>query len=597
MSPWRASKRGRSDSSSATASSHRTRLTVFFRLLLAMPVLVWLVLRGVAAFVVGIRELARRPRPGRSAGQPARLRRVLRAICDPGERVRVPRSRPLSVVPVPTGLSDRPRDRLARSSGPLGRVLPPRPRSARTPPRDCTRRRLRDRLVEPGLVVGVIERSARKRSGGTCRPSAASPQQLHSSRGSRSSCAAAHRVACATSRRSRSGTPRRQAHTSSSSHRGIRRPIRSSRSRTRSSPSTLSASSSPTTSSGRASPSSSASSSRFPHFIWIMLWSIAVVFVVVVAWIAALATGRVPDPLHRFLAAYVRYATHLVAFVYLIGRRFPGFTGRAGSYGIDLEIDPATSQSRWQTLFRFFLAIPAFILAGALGGVALVIAFLAWWYALATGRMPEGMRNLGAACLRYSAQTYAYALLVTSRYPYGAPILREPEAAADETPVGTAPSETRSEGRLRRARRRGARGRCVPPLSDCRPGRSQRSARSTSTLCSAQTSSSARSATSASSTSLWILAQIALLAHALDLRAAWRPARARVVRRPDRDGDAARDARARHRLARSPAVRARGALVDTSQRPERPELPRLAASRTGRSSPRSSSRSASRSSS
>ncbi len=35
------------------------------------------------------------------------------------------------------------------------------------------------------------------------------------------------------------------------------------------------------------------------------------------------------------------------------------------------------------------------------------------------------MRNLGAACLRYSAQTYAYALLVTSRYPYGAPILHE----------------------------------------------------------------------------------------------------------------------------------------------------------------------------
>lgn len=168
-----------------------------------------------------------------------------------------------------------------------------------------------------------------------------------------------------------------------------------------------------------------------PHFVWIMLWSIAVVFVVFAAWIVALATGRVPEPLHAFLAAYVRYATHLIAFVYVIGRRFPGFTGRAGSYGIDLEIDPATRQSRWKTLFRFFLAIPAVILASALGGAALVIAFLGWWYALATARMPEGMRNLGAACLRYSGQTYAYALLVTSRYPYGAPILHEREAPHD----------------------------------------------------------------------------------------------------------------------------------------------------------------------
>jgi hypothetical protein len=174
-----------------------------------------------------------------------------------------------------------------------------------------------------------------------------------------------------------------------------------------------------------------------PHFVWIVLWSIAVVFAVLAAWVVALATGRVPDSVHRFLAAYVRYATHLVAFVYLIGRRFPGFTGRAGSYGVDLEIDPATQQSRWTTLFRFFLSVPALILASALGGVALAVAFLAWWYALVTGRMPEGMRNLGAACLRYAAQTYAYALLVTSRYPYGAPILHEPETPAAEELLST----------------------------------------------------------------------------------------------------------------------------------------------------------------
>jgi hypothetical protein len=170
-----------------------------------------------------------------------------------------------------------------------------------------------------------------------------------------------------------------------------------------------------------------------PHLVWILLWSIAVFFVAIVAWFAALITGRVPEAIHRFLAAYIRYGTHLVAFIYLIGRRFPGFTGRAGSYGIDLEIDPRTRQSRWKTLFRFLLAIPAFILAGALGGVAFVIAFFAWWYALVTGRMPEGMRNLGAACLRYSAQTYAYALLVTDRYPYSAPILRAPERVHDES--------------------------------------------------------------------------------------------------------------------------------------------------------------------
>jgi Domain of unknown function (DUF4389) len=169
-----------------------------------------------------------------------------------------------------------------------------------------------------------------------------------------------------------------------------------------------------------------------PHLVWILLWSIAVFFVVFVAWLAALVTGRVPDPLHRFLAAYVRYATHLGAFVYLVGRRFPGFTGQAGSYGIDLELGPPTKESRLKVLFRFFLAIPALVVAGALGGVVLVIAFLGWWYALVKAQMPQGMRNLGVACLRYSAQTYAYLLLVTERYPYAAPVLREAEPEPQE---------------------------------------------------------------------------------------------------------------------------------------------------------------------
>ncbi len=160
-----------------------------------------------------------------------------------------------------------------------------------------------------------------------------------------------------------------------------------------------------------------------PHFVWLVLWSVAIFFAAIAAWVVALLTGRVPAVLHRFLAAYIRYTTHLFAYVYVVGRRFPGFTGRAGSYGIDLEIDPPVRQSRWKTLFRFFLAFPALLLNSALAGVLLVVALLGWWYALVRGRMPEGLRNLGASCLRYSAQTYAYLLLVTGRYPYASPVL------------------------------------------------------------------------------------------------------------------------------------------------------------------------------
>jgi len=174
-----------------------------------------------------------------------------------------------------------------------------------------------------------------------------------------------------------------------------------------------------------------------PHFVWITLWSLFVPFAALAAWVVALVAGRVPSALHRFLAAYVRYATHLFAYVYVVGSKFPGFTGRQGSYGIDVLIDGPRRQSRWKTLFRLFLALPAFFVASALGSVLFVVALFGWWFALIMGRMPEGLRNLGASCLRYSAQTYAYLLLLTDRYPYASPVLagRQPMAEPLSVPL------------------------------------------------------------------------------------------------------------------------------------------------------------------
>jgi hypothetical protein len=171
-----------------------------------------------------------------------------------------------------------------------------------------------------------------------------------------------------------------------------------------------------------------------PHFVWLTLWLAPACFAVTAAWLVAIALGRVPSSLHRFLAAYVRYWTHVLAFVTVVGRRFPGFTGREGSYGIDVMIEPPLRQRRLKTLFRLVLALPASTVAGALGGVLFVVGVLGWWAALVRGQMPEGMRNLGASCLRYNAQTYAYLLLVTDRYPYASPVLAGRPEPATEPP-------------------------------------------------------------------------------------------------------------------------------------------------------------------
>ncbi len=158
-----------------------------------------------------------------------------------------------------------------------------------------------------------------------------------------------------------------------------------------------------------------------PHIVWLLLWMIAALAAAVVNWLATLAAGRSPRPLARFLAAYVRYTLHVGAFLYLIGNPFPGFAGKAGSYPIDVELAPFERQSRWVTLFRPVLAVPALLVSGALGSLVGTVAFLAWFAALARGSMPQGLRNAGAHALGYSAQLAAYLLVLTDRYPYSGP--------------------------------------------------------------------------------------------------------------------------------------------------------------------------------
>ena len=168
-----------------------------------------------------------------------------------------------------------------------------------------------------------------------------------------------------------------------------------------------------------------------PHLVWLALWSIAAILAAIANWFVALATGRSAEALHRFLAAYVRYSVHVTAFLFVVANPFPGFAGTPG-YPVDVAIAPAERQSRWITLFRTFLALPAFLLAAVLTGPLVAAGVLGWFAALATGRMPTGLRNLGAMSIRYQAQTHVYWFVLNERYPYASPALRPPVVVESE---------------------------------------------------------------------------------------------------------------------------------------------------------------------
>jgi hypothetical protein len=172
-----------------------------------------------------------------------------------------------------------------------------------------------------------------------------------------------------------------------------------------------------------------------PHLVWLALWSVAAWIVAIVQWFVTLVRGRPASALHAFLTRFVRYAFHVYAFLFLAANPFPGFAGEPGRYPLDLELPPPARQNRWKTGFRLILAIPAAVVDGALGGALIVAAVLTWFAALATGSAPWGLRNLSAYALRYGGQLNAYLLLLTDSYPHASPL---EGAAATQAPLDEA---------------------------------------------------------------------------------------------------------------------------------------------------------------
>lgn len=84
---------------------------------------------------------------------------------------------------------------------------------------------------------------------------------------------------------------------------------------------------------------------------------------------------------------------------------------------IHLVVTDDLRRSRLTIFFRLLLAIPALIILQLLAYVGQVVMFLAWVYALFTGRLNSGIRDVLAYWIRYQAQTVGYVCLLTQRYP------------------------------------------------------------------------------------------------------------------------------------------------------------------------------------
>lgn len=157
-----------------------------------------------------------------------------------------------------------------------------------------------------------------------------------------------------------------------------------------------------------------------PQAIVLFILEIALLFVTIIGWFAALVIGRLPLWIHQFNSGYVRWYTRVVAYVYLMTDEYPPFEFDDLPYPARPIMAPPGTLNRLAVLFRIILVIPAYFFQTIVNyGLVLPMLFVAWIIMIFTGRMPPALYWAYSSWVRYGARVMAYVLLTTSEYPWG----------------------------------------------------------------------------------------------------------------------------------------------------------------------------------
>lgn len=160
-----------------------------------------------------------------------------------------------------------------------------------------------------------------------------------------------------------------------------------------------------------------------PHGMVLYGLAILAGIVGMIYWLKFLFTGKFDRDLYSVMAMYERYNTRASAFLMGFTEEYPPFNFPAGGddnevySGITLNLPEPPETAPRKLALNFLLAIPHYFVLAIFGIGAAVVAILAWFAVLFTGRWPEGMRRFLIRFGNYYFRVYAYAVMVEADYP------------------------------------------------------------------------------------------------------------------------------------------------------------------------------------
>ena len=127
---------------------------------------------------------------------------------------------------------------------------------------------------------------------------------------------------------------------------------------------------------------------------------------------------RYPRWWFDFAREFARFSTRVFAYLVLLTDQYPS-TVDEQSVHLDLDYpDVEQDLNRWLPLVKWFLAIPHYFVLMVLFLGAIVVAVIAWFAILFTGRYPRALFNYMVGVGRWGLRVQAYAFfLVTDQYP------------------------------------------------------------------------------------------------------------------------------------------------------------------------------------
>ena len=119
-----------------------------------------------------------------------------------------------------------------------------------------------------------------------------------------------------------------------------------------------------------------------------------------------------------FALGLLRFDARVTSYLFLLRDEYPSVDE---DQAVHVEVpypDVTHDLNRWLPLVKWFLAIPHYVVLIFLNLAAFVVAIVAWFAILFTGRYPRGLFDFVVGVLRWQIRVAAYAfLLTTDRYP------------------------------------------------------------------------------------------------------------------------------------------------------------------------------------